>query len=1305
MALTHLSRKGSQALRIKVDVEAALLSSYESPNQAWDSPRSTNRLQSRLQKLISKSTDPFSARSLIHGYMFDAWSSRECQDLFLSLNTRWELTTDLYLALANEMNLQDFTLPCLLTVSRQERIRLLQLLLKSPRLSAKSVEELFLWSVDEVYSESCSVISSPGKRIETDQQHPILGSWTDLLEKQETLRSTLHQTFRNVMTRTLVRLSTVMPDSTISTGAPGTTEVGQRTKEVAVEMIAAWVKDIFAILLKDIMFRTLVAHQHKQVLLGWMALPASCQNGLSEMISAILEADVQSKKRALGPFDEVDELEKLLANDALFTIESPSRSNGKSNYTHTNSALDSHARTFLDICRSIRLHQDSPGFPPTKLSRLEFAEQPSLRQDESITLKEQVAWVESIIASRSGPWRSCVKLKLQFFAVFPEESINEDFANLIGDCDLHWELCTTLHTYLKRHLVDKTRLPLTIFQLGCELLLAVYTKKESQWKQLRDHLYVLSRSVFPTVSGPLFGSWDYWRIDIDTQLVVALNQLVAVKGLSTSIIIPSHVKEALIKISLIAPYQVLLKIVQAASMNRGQCTLLLKTLQDLGQLAWLRTTASEQALLVTVVHHLICETKEKSTWTQPQLDNFAEFLQGATMQESQTGQCLLDKSEFLVECAVPLLKRMAIQEEGSIFFKSVAIVLTRLYESSHLGQPQGKVDHWLHHEVHAVILLYLLDLESQQRPTILGKFSPSYPRRRCGGPQFGEISRLCELIISALTKQVQSLSTVYRNHLVRQLWTSIRHLQNPLTELSESTRLLSLPLLRVVSQHTSEETWKPELDQHLSIMCGKDQLEICRIAETDDMSDDEDTNTAIAHALVILLHYASLGDDIASDLIKAVKSSSDQNILQEQPNLQIMIVPALYRVLSTCSSQQCQRLLVNVVPKLIMVLRGSQMGKANVFGETDTNSSDRPYLGPYWNKFIRGQRTTEDDHSQGGAKNSEGALLILTLSESLLRLALDPYTRDNRMALMSVYGLDIGYDLSVDQVASLIPVAAKSLQRDLTKSSLDYVLYYFMFACKLCFVCSTDLAPTILERVHASSGPVRFKKDPSDEDIFYALKKSSFSRNTLSTVSERKDTQAKACAELLLMAMNISEEIVARQDAFYRRNDPPMQESSTSAHATTDTNKPKQGKNRHRKNKNKHKSNSNNHGRDGEDATHGDAISAEAMDHSRSRLPEDDDNMDGATKAWLTTVMGSGPSTKLVKSGETKDFEVPTKLTEEIDTVPMDLDPSEPPAIDALLNSDQIDCLRLAISYLPPQEKQAVEARLRRLLETENSKK
>lgn len=306
----------------------------------------------------------------------------------------------------------------------------------------------------------------------------------------------------------------------------------------------------------------------------------------------------------------------------------------------------------------------------------------------------------------------------------------------------------------------------------------------------------------------------------------------------------------------------MIKIVESASINRGQCPLLLRTLLELGQLAWLRTPFTQRALLAIVIHDVVCEVRQRSTWSPHQLENFAEFILGATGQPTLTRECLLDKTEFLVECVVPLLERIA-QHDGSVFLKPIVAVLVQLYEASSPGQPQ--THQWLHHEVHATVLLRLLDLADLQRP----RFTKGNMGSRGGGQQFDDISRLCELIVSALTEQVQSISSAYPSHLVRPLWAALHHLQDSDDVLDEASRLVTLPLLRACSQHMSEADWKPELDSRVFHVCGG-KLANYQVSAMEDMDMDESraTEPALAQAILLLLHYASLCDDIANDLIQ-----------------------------------------------------------------------------------------------------------------------------------------------------------------------------------------------------------------------------------------------------------------------------------------------------------------------------------------------------------------------------------------------------------------------------------------------------
>ncbi|GJJ70087.1 hypothetical protein EMPS_02436 [Entomortierella parvispora] len=1279
MQLTHLARKGSQALRIKIDIEAAVLSCSGDPGngEVQSSRRSTSRLTSRLKLLIANSRDHFAARSLIHGYMFDAWSSRQCADQFLSLNAPWILTVEDYLDMTLELGLRDYTLPCLSTVSRLEKLRLLSLLVKSQRLSSKGLQELALWSIDEAWSASLKITEPIQRSLKQSQQRSPLDLWIDILEEEEHVRYAFLKVFRSVMCRALVRISGTDYGGTKSQVTGSSVDSGRKR---ATEELASWMSRVVAILLEDGKTRAEMDREHSALLSSWDTMVAARSSSASGS-SINLETNPRSRKRPLETSSSLSSLDKILTDDSVYSKSNKSlrpRHLEKSENTYPNVGLDSHCKSFIRICDSILLHQETAEMPPKKLSRV-VLEQGSAKNAslEAGRLESCRRWVESTIASREGPWRSCVKLKLQFYAVFEEESIHEEFADLINDCGLHWELCATLQRYLKRHVASNSSLPLNVLQLGCELLLSVYAKKELLWNHLRDHLYAISRSLYFDVSGPLFGSWDFWRLDIDTQLVATLNQLVALKKSSSDFAIPSHVKESLIKISLIAPYQVLHKIVEAASMNRGQCPVLLRTLLDLGQLSWLRATTAEPALLAAVIQDIICEVKGKSTWTPHQLDNFAEFLFGAVTQLSSSRQPLLDRIEFLVECVVPLLKMMR-QRKESDFFKPVAVVLTKTYETTASEPLQSQ--QWLQNEVQATVLLYLLDLCNQQRPNVLGDSLPGV-QIRVGSSQFEDLSRLCSLMVSILADQVHSSSTAFVNHQVRALWSTISVLQDSSVNVYSTSQLVALPLLRACGLRISNVEWKPDLDRRISILCG-DKMQVCRISPLRVISKTGSRSTEqsliLAQAILLFLHYSSLCDIVAEDLIQAVKSTSMEMKPQSQNLLKLFLIPALYRILSTCSSHESQRILVRVVPALMECWGGIGAEDWRMLFDIEPSFKDK--LGSYWD-----EARISMEGSPEGEEGRRVTFSVISTSESLLRLAMDPYPRKPRDAIMNVYGLDVGYDMFVDQVASLIPTAVKSLQQDWSQVSLDYLLYCFLLACNLCQVCADSRDPTLPSRVYVNSRPIHFQGESSDERILSVLQEADVKGATLPT-TELAESRVRACAELLLMAMNISEEIVARQDAFYKDYEP-LQENT----------KVKRGKfkNRQRSSRNKNKARTKSPLVDLADEGSG-----LATDSIPDRLMDDTEGMDGATKAWQSTVMGLGSKPAVAQDLESpnrSELSIGNSAAETETPAQTDFDETQPPR--GLLNADQVNCLRLAVSLLPQQESQAVQRRLVRLLQ------
>ncbi|KAF9317199.1 hypothetical protein BG003_001064 [Podila horticola] len=90
-------------------------------------------------------------------------------------------------------------------------------------------------------------------------------------------------------------------------------------------------------------------------------------------------------------------------------------------YTQASDVYDTHQKAFIKICETIQMMQDYPGCPPRDL--LIVSRTPAFTSTGENALKDHCTWVESIINSRANGWQSCVKLKLQFYAVFDESSL------------------------------------------------------------------------------------------------------------------------------------------------------------------------------------------------------------------------------------------------------------------------------------------------------------------------------------------------------------------------------------------------------------------------------------------------------------------------------------------------------------------------------------------------------------------------------------------------------------------------------------------------------------------------------------------------------------------------------------------------------------------------------------------------------------------------------------------------------------------------------------------------------------------
>lgn len=101
----------------------------------------------------------------------------------------------------------------------------------------------------------------------------------------------------------------------------------------------------------------------------------------------------------------------------------------------------------------------------------------------------------------------------------------------------------------------------------------------------------------------------------------------------------------------------------------------------------------------------------------------------------------------------------------------------------------------------------------------------------------------------------------------------------------------------------------------------------------------------------------------------------------------------------------------------------------DLFWGNDTLTMPRP-LGLYWKRFAQGRERVAEGSSQGAASESivdleDVVLVVLKMSETLLRFALEPVPPKHKDSVLQVYGLGVGSNMMADQVASLVQSSLK----------------------------------------------------------------------------------------------------------------------------------------------------------------------------------------------------------------------------------------------------------------------------------------
>ncbi|KAF9163902.1 hypothetical protein BGX20_001159 [Mortierella sp. AD010] len=907
-------------------------------------------------------------------------------------------------------------------------------------------------------------------------------------------------------------------------------------------------------------------------------------------------------------------------------------------YTLSTKPLNDHQKAFVQICSTVRRYQDLPESPSCFITRL-TSDISTFSLDQNEVFKGHIMWIESRIQNQSVGWRSCVKLKLQFFAVFEESN----------------------------------------------------------------------------------------RFDVSSETTFTSSQ---------------------------APYQVVAKIVGNAMVNRGQSAILLEVLVNLGQLPWLRTDPTEKNLLVAVIHDIMfSEHKSEETLSDQknQHRNFVEFILKAFVKKSPINQVALDATDFLKECVEPLIDTMVKGTETSFFSPVVAILMK-------LHQPEFGAsvidEEWLSQDIHLKILLQLLLLRtvksSWTASQICDHAKPrttirQLPRDKQGdfvGDSLEDISKLSELLVSRLSAHVGSMAL--------RDGSSYEGIDNFLQAIGEQdgsidleSHLIAAPFIIACQQHLHSNVQLPALPKEIWPLC-RNYLKLFSLRQP---TREHTRGVDLLQALLIVLDMGRMCDDIMLDITQAIGQVKDLSLV-DQGHLMQALIPLLYRVFSISSRSEGHRLLTRGIPAM-MKYWGDLPDLAFYWNLADEKPRKR--LGSYWDafnlcKFYTAEReeSQQEQESWGGFSSEEVVVAVLMTSEMLLRFALEPLTPKSPSIVLQIYRMFVGYDMMVDHMASLVLSSIKFVKVDWSTAPLDFVLFCFMIVCRLSNIVSNEHMNKSLKN--------RFGHTSLDPTLLAATENGDWTSVYSNFMSQQCDkieqqelvARSKARDELVLVAMNLSEEIVRRQDNYYKPEDESM-DSILESNVGTDKNGPAtQSKGKKRGNK------GNKRGRGGKTK-----CPLESRDSYR-----DDDNaslnivtasnvMDEGTRAWFNSIMSASngsamqgspkPDTDATLNAAPSDSQQhqnqfsqppisPTAPSTPEPALPdHDVDPSIPivvsteaavpidsidlenndnsitlssasETVNPMLSSDQIDCLTLALDYLPTQERLAVGSRLSKLL-------
>ncbi|KAG0240074.1 hypothetical protein BGW41_007239 [Actinomortierella wolfii] len=796
--------------------------------------------------------------------------------------------------------------------------------------------------------------------------------------------------------------------------------------------------------------------------------------------------------------------------------------------------ISSRQKSFVTICRSLRQQLEQPNVLRNTLS-LCF-EMPSTN-----SVDDYINWIERTLNQRSPGWKSFVKLKLQFFDVFPVASIDEHFARAVEECCLQLDLCVIIDRIARQHQMDPRRQPQAVLQLGCELLLSVSSLNKNAIPAMRQQLFTTSHG---DVRMPLFGALDVWKINIDTQITSTLNQIVVESDSGPQD--ASHISRTLNKISIVDPYRVVYRLVLNAVHNKGQSPVILQVLFSLERLAFLRRSANDKALLLLVVDDIIAHRSPGLDLSRQQQSNLEEFIRRAALEEP----VLIDPQELIEKCALSLLNiTLEVAHANMPYLNVLTNVLQHIYLLTEkcIGSHSSAFTQefllgaatWMDREMHWRLLLRLLRLGTAERAWD-GDEEGSYSERRAAGVAEEGIMDLIELLVRLIGTRLQNITNKETDQYARYAAELFKDIENA-EDINRSLALLTSPLVPICQSKLAINVSFSPLPAQISSFCGENLKHYSYDEISGSLMSSCPTMDQYTGALLLLFATGRLSDHVLQDIIQAMETSWTSP--SEKEELETITFASVYRIMSISTKKEIRRLLTGCLPAVVKGLGEETLKNLTRFPSSlnvdnmdrislETNEENRrDLLRSYWQKALEPGVTMH-------AALATNVITQLIYMERLIDLALSPLSQNHdlrvRHALVRVYAYDIGFDLMVDEVVTSVLLSSKAYDVDWAVVSTDRVLVAFLQLCRLSHILSSYSPACGSTKRMLSTTPTLQDLLNDDAILPHEITMNQY-ENLLSPISpEMEDDMSarikKAHDELLLAAMAHAEIIISRLD-------------------------------------------------------------------------------------------------------------------------------------------------------------------------------